>query len=248
MFQGVAGPYRGQEFGPLLPSQLDAMDTLVGNREIDAVLLSVGANDLGFRAIVMGCFLQRNCHSPTARGSMKQLFDGRIPNIPSAYDALGLVMRSPRYAITAARVYITEYHDPTRDDRGDFCHEEILEESFSIPFLGITGAEAQWASTEMLKRLNAEVEAAANRNGWHFIGKDFSGLANLGDAFLVQGYCSPLRKVVQLRESLINQGNADGTLHPNAEGHLSYAAWIAGWLAQDFYPGPPTDNTPREPR
>src|SRR4029077_6554900 len=42
--------------GVLLPPQVDAMKALVGSRRVDAVLVSIGINDLGFGNVAPVCF------------------------------------------------------------------------------------------------------------------------------------------------------------------------------------------------
>jgi hypothetical protein len=84
----------------------------------------------------------------------------------------------------------------------------------------------------MLARLNQTASAAASRNGWRFVG-------GIYDAFRTHGYCAtdPERWVVQITESFANQGNKDGTIHPNETGHAAYGARIAQSLTADFYAG-----------
>ncbi len=47
-FNGVKLPFSGQHFDPM-PPQIERVAQLVGNRKIDALLVSIGANDIGFR-------------------------------------------------------------------------------------------------------------------------------------------------------------------------------------------------------
>ncbi len=231
--EGLLRRYVGQEPGrPLLP-QVQAMDLLVGNREVDAVLISIGANDVEFSNIVKNCFLRTDCNDASKPNSMAAFFDSKLPTLPAAYDALGLKLRSGlRHPLKPGRTYITEYFDPTRDESGAFCDNKILEEAFDFPRLGITATEGQWASTEMLVRLNQTVAAAASRNDWHFVN-------GIYDAFRTHGYCAidSQRWIVQATESLRNQHNKDGTIHPNRPGHVEYGARLTAALTADFYAG-----------
>ena len=67
------------------------------------------------------------------------------------------------------------------------------------------------------------------------------------DAFRTHGYCSNGRWIAQLTESLADQRNIDGTLHPNEAGHAFYAGRLAGALNADFYMAGDL-NQPRPPR
>ena len=53
-----------------------------------------------------------------------------------------------------------------RNQNGNSCDQAIPEEGGAVPFLGISAAESQWASTDMMVRLNQQVAAGAGRNGW----------------------------------------------------------------------------------
>lgn len=228
VFEGILTRYRGQEPGAWIPPQVDQMDSLVGSREIDAVTISAGANDVRFATVVTGCFLQRDCHLASTRFSMLAFFNGWLPLLPGNYDALALTLRQPRYDVAPDRTYITEYYDALRDDAGAFCDQVILEENRNLPIIGISAAESQWASTDMMVRLNQQVAAGASRNGWKFVGGMYA-------AFRTHGYCAVDRWIVQLTESLAGQRNPDGTIHPNEVGHAFYAARLVAALTADLY-------------
>ena len=240
--EGLLGRYEGQEPGRPLQPQVQAMDLLVGNREIDAVLVSIGANDVEFSTIVTECFLRTDCNVASNPRSMAVFFNNKLTGLAPAYDALGAKLKSGlRHPVKPERTYITEYFDPTRDERGAFCDNKILEEAADFPRLGITAAEAEWASTEMLVRLNQAVAAAAARNNWHFVGGTTSDFQN-------HGYCAvdSQRWIVQVTESLRNQHNKDGTIHPNRAGHLDYGSHLSTALTADFYTAGDL-NKPRAP-
>ena len=245
IYEGILTRYRGQEPGPWgagwIPPQVEVMDALVGTREIDAVTVSTGANDVRFARVVTGCFWQRDCHLATTPNSMLQYFNLWLAFLPSAYDRLALTLRQPRYDVTPARTYITEYFDALRDQNGAFCDETILEELFQFPGRGISAAESQWASTDMMVRLNQQVSAHAGRAGWKYVGGIYA-------PFRTHGYCSTDRWIVQLTESLLGQGNVDGTIHPNRLGHALYGQRIANSLTADFYPVAGDLSKPRPPR
>ena len=120
---------------------------LVGNREIDAVLVSIGANDVGFGAIATFCAVWGNCPNQGYNDSQHVLIgdglidsydyfdvpvaiaddtfpvlhavlDNRVTRLPQDYAALAFHVG--RIA-PADRVYLTHYPDVTRDENGAFC-------------------------------------------------------------------------------------------------------------------------------
>jgi Tol biopolymer transport system component len=225
--EGVLGGYRGIEPGSLLPPQVDQMRDLVGQREIDAVLVSVGANDVQFSTLIFRCFTQPLCDQDRP-GSAARLFEQRIVPLPGRYDQLDAALQPPQ--VPPERVYVSEYFDPTRDGSGGFCDSILADHPAGGGAFQITADEARWASENMLVRLNAEVFAATVRHGWRYAG----GITN---QFLSHGYCAPLNWVDTYSESIVLQGDENGTLHPNRPGHLAYAGRIAPRLRADLYEG-----------
>jgi hypothetical protein len=74
---GVLGTYSGIEgsFASPLPSQVDQVRTILGNRSIDAILLSVGINDVGFGDIITKCIVQGDCTVNTASAPLDLFLD-----------------------------------------------------------------------------------------------------------------------------------------------------------------------------
>ena len=62
---GLLGFYEGAEGGPRnIPPQIDRAKQLVGDREIDALLVSIGGNDANFAPIIETCILEEPCFNP----------------------------------------------------------------------------------------------------------------------------------------------------------------------------------------
>jgi hypothetical protein len=77
--KGLIGGYKGIEppFGAAdLLSQVDQVRAVIGDRRIDAILLNVGANDIGFGDIVLNCIVQFDCNRDIAG-----VFDLAIPDL-----------------------------------------------------------------------------------------------------------------------------------------------------------------------
>ncbi|HEX2232699.1 MAG TPA: GDSL-type esterase/lipase family protein [Thermoleophilaceae bacterium] len=203
--EGLLEPYAGVApgGGTPYPPQVDVLGRLARARGggVDAVLLSVGANDVRFSQIVGRCALPGDCR----RGADARVFRD-LEGLSGRYAQLESRLEE---AVGDTPVLISEYFDPTRDERGRFCPSSV----------GLTTrAEAQFAYEALLRPLNAEVAAAARRHGWLLV----DGIAA---DYERHGYCANRaeRWVRRLERSLISQGDHVGTLHPNAKGHAAIA-------------------------
>lgn len=70
VWKGLLGEYEGQEppSGPKLPPQINEAVRLAGGRPLDALVVSIGGNDVGFADVIEACVLQQKCFEspPTA--------------------------------------------------------------------------------------------------------------------------------------------------------------------------------------
>ena len=226
---GLLGPYAGiQPDARLgdLPAQMKVVSALQPH-QIDALLVSVGANDVNFGSLVEFCLRFDRCPS--------QPFDPRAPlhlgkppaqsaaavekaalaRLPAEYDTLAAALDQAK--VDPKRVIIVEYFDPLRDATGSPCGHALI---------GIDQTEAAWAEANVLAPLNAEVRAAAERHGWRVV----TGVA---DAFATHGICvaGDGRWIRGPVESLGRGAWISGTLHPNGRGHRATAALIEPVLA-----------------
>lgn len=227
---GLLGSYDGIAPAPgavpYLP-QVDRLRELDAGRRgdgggpgVDAVLLSVGANDVRFSSVVKQCALPGDC-----REGVKAAVEQRVAALGRRYDQLGDALAA---ATPEAPVFIAEYFDPTHDEFGRFCKDG--------PGL-TTDAEAQWAYEELLRPLNREIGAAAERNGWQRLG----GIAS---DFEHHGYCAEEKRWIRTLPEALAMDNPAGTVHPNEEGHKAIARRVAGPLAALLHfqaPAPPPE-------
>lgn len=190
-----------------------------GEPEVDAVLLSVGANDLHFSEVVVRCANLDDCRKP-AKGPL----EARLKALGPRYDELGEALgeKAP-----GAPVLIGEYFDPTHDEDGDPCKNGP----------GAAGeTEVKWAYKQVLRPLNAEVLTAAHRNHWQY-------LEGIAADFAHHGYCvRKSKRWVRTFPEAVKMLNPLGTLHPNEAGHRAIARRVAEPLAEllDFRaPAPP---------
>jgi lysophospholipase L1-like esterase len=227
--EGLLGEYAGADpdrrLGNLAP-QLDELAELDRRRPVDAVLVSVGANDVHFAPLVQFCIGQTNCSTRRFNPSAP-IFQAR-EGTPAARDVVGDAIDDlgPRYRELAARlrevvrperVAILEYFDPLTGADGKPCPRALG---------GVEPGEVTWARDEVLAPLNATVRQAAADHGWALV-------RGVADAFRTHGVCvrGRGRWVVLPEESLFNQWWITGTLHPNEAGHQASAALIVPVLA-----------------
>lgn len=269
---GEVGPYWGIEPGGAtiaLPSQVSQMQSLVGGREIDAVIVSIGANDMGFGSIVTFCAGGDRTAVPvdvdnacmTKRDVADNPFDdkkltldqvvvARIARLncsnPAAGRTIGGQTCKPggAYGELAARlkeagVQANRVYITEYFDPSTYPAGHYCEKMIDNPLGVITQEEATWASVRVVHGLNKAVHEAAARNGWNFV-------PGGQDGFDGHGYCAPSGEsyMTTVLNSLSRQGNSNGAMHPNPAGHLFIANLVERPLRRDLYPG----NQARPPR
>ncbi len=229
---GLLGPYVGVEPDDRLPPYLSQVRRLrriaaASSRTkserpaLDAVLVSVGANDVSFSTIVKECAAPGDC-----RAKQEARVLAGLERLRGDYDRLG---RRLDRAAPGAPVLITEYFDPTHDEGGRFCRRSVAFTSQE---------EARWAYEALLRPLNAEVETAAARNRWLFV----DGIAA---DFERHGYCAGGdRWVRRLGDSAIFQRDLLGTLHPSRPGYAAIAQRVVVPLAAALGLVPPPPEPP----
>jgi lysophospholipase L1-like esterase len=238
---GLLGPYAGiaPSGGVTLPPQVDAMKALIGSRRVDAVLLSIGINDVGFGNIARFCFddgldardaAAIDCWDkpyPTASSptTLRAWVRTRRAALPGRYAKLAEAFRAA--GVPASKIYVTEYPNPTRDQQGATC-DPLIPYLDSTPFGyslrgTITRAEAADAESELLLPVNTALKAAAAAFGWHLV----SGIASQSTP---HGICSTRSWFVDVTESLIGQHDVLGTLHPNRQGQQAIAGLVLSEL------------------
>lgn len=272
---GVLAPYRGAEPADpeaydertFIPPQIDQMVTAVtcaegtagcpsGGRRVDALLVSGGGNDIGFGPVAASCVFHQDCSgnayvshwvSGAGQVTLSARFQHDASLMPGIYSSLADRLDDTGLAI--AETYVTEYPDPTTtndpDDADGSC-DRMLEDTNPIPFVEISDVETRWARDTVLARLNAEVLAGAQAQGWTYVD-------GISSAFGGHGYCAPAgqRWIRRAAESVTLQGPDDaaattGTLHPTADGHRAYAERIVDHLEADLAALPIDDGPPPE--
>jgi len=224
--------------------QIEEVKKAVKKRRIDALIISVGVNDVGFT------------------GSLESLMSGDILSwgdtsnrekvIREIKRKIGLLQgRRGLYKklndeilkeLNVGQVYITEY--PT----GIF---DKMKSGQAVPSggcgifasnldLDITPRDAK-DMKECGEELNEAIRAAANLHSWVYVG----GIAS---KFAGRGYCSGKNRLfIQAEESMLIQGDTKGTMHPNGRGHDIIAEELAKALRKGLRikTTVPTQPTPK---
>jgi lysophospholipase L1-like esterase len=238
---GMLAPYTGisPSGGVRLPPQVDAMKALIGPRQVDAVIVSIGINDLGFGSVARFCFddgvdaktaAAVDCWTkpyPTAKSSttLQTFVRSRAAALPGRYARLADALQ--RAGIAPEKVYVTEYPDAARDGSGRPC-DPLVRYLDGRPFGShvrgtITQAEAVEAETELVNPVNAALKTAAATYGWHYV----SGIAAQS---ATHGLCAGRPWFVGVYESLVTQHDVLGTLHPNGAGQQAIAGAVLSVL------------------
>jgi lysophospholipase L1-like esterase len=231
--EGLLGSYAGvqkdRRLG-VLPPQADVVRDLP--RSVDALLVSVGANDVHFGALARFCMFVTACPTrhfdpahpygeaatsfPTAAEVERQA----IADLATSYDKLAARLDGK---VDPAKIIFVEYFDPLRDAAGNTC-------SAALPHMD--AVEADWAQRNVLAPLNAQVNAAAARHGWQVVG-------GVSEAFRRHGICAKASAwVADPLESAAAELAITGTLHPNRAGHAATAMLVAPVLAGTLGVGP----------
>ncbi len=242
--------------GSVLPPQIEQAKNRVGGREVDAILLSIGVNDMEFGPVVLSCSHAGVSHGASINGDcFGQPYTNNagepFPNmaqflrftsageLPALYKKLNERFVStfggpfPKGGLPTDRVFIPDYPDTIHDVSGALCAELDLSATGTTPDRWdgwVRTDEVRQLGTEFLTPLNAQLArtgAPATANK-PFSWNSISITDPAGRGFEKKGYCAANRLVRQRDESFTVQGNQNGTLHPNEAGHR----WIADIVYQ----------------
>ncbi len=228
ILKGLLGRYEGIEpvKGSVKKPQIAVARDIVKKRTIDAVFLSIGANDLDFGTIVKNCFYG-DCIDPSDTYDVTKSFNTKVADkvLEKRYARLAPCLTKLAAAcelanggidVTPSRIYLVEYFNPTLDKDGvTYC------EADGPLWYNIQPKEMKWADENVITHLNGEVAAAAARFGWTLIG----GISTM---FEKHGYCAEQQRwIVTYDDSKDVQGDINGTMHPNNVGHFATGVRIA---------------------
>jgi hypothetical protein len=247
------GAFGGTTFGDFVGvGQLDELEATIGNRRIDMLMIDIGGNDAGFSGVLTDLVSKDTIFGQSLRGAPRELLitalgmgnvndalgreqvERRLAEkladggpISRDYDALNGRVEALRRSPGIGHVYITGYPVGLFDIRNadgtvGFRSCEI----FEGPDMDVTGADAAMMK-RMGRRLNALIREKAAAFGWTFIDveREFEG----------HGYCARDESYwVQARTSCYNQGDWEGTMHPNTKGVQVWSRKYAAPMRTDM--------------
>lgn len=250
---GMLDPYRGvvpQSIGSTSeePPQVDQAAAITGTRQVDAMTLSIGGNDLHFSNIIKDCLVGhasrllqgdlRGCdvpESPTfdcgsAEGEGEcagvDTYNEQIARLPGRFDRLATRLSAEFGSrLDPSRVLLMEYPNPTRCDDGEVC--PMLDPLISL-------RESRWADRVVLPGLNGVLEGAATANDWTYVGGISQRFEDAG-----RGYAADDSWFISLGRSFAQQAAKDGAFHPNKAGQRWYRSRILAQLGPVVAPGTP---------
>lgn len=182
----------------------EAKDAL-GGRRPDAIIVSIGVNDLNFSTHVEESIIRRSGERrkkriEAAKAKISMEFPANLDRLRNEIDTV----LNPR------KVFITEYPVGIFKEVGEHGACGILK-SFCGEDFNVSKPEARNMG-ELGLLLNDVIKTKAAEFGWILvdgIARDFDG----------HGYCSKKSYFVFAEDSCRNQGDFEGVFHPNEIGH-----------------------------
>ena len=214
-------------------AQLDEVRDVVGTRQIDALVISAGINDVTFGNILGGLMSRDAFLFDTEFSDIEAGFKDDLSELNARYRRIDTAILDKR--LNVREVFLVQYPDPLRDDQGEFA-ENLFENETNIgaavsflvttsvfgPVAGLAAAaaaltvkldpeEAQWAADNVQQPLAAIQAKSARLLGWGYVDGVF-------EAFRTHGYPADDSFFNSAAESFLQQGDHQGTIHPNVEG------------------------------
>jgi hypothetical protein len=251
--------YEGQEpsGNVILPPQIDQVKSVIGDRKPDAVIMSVGINDLYFGSIMGFCatynstgtaFTNHTCESAhvtptkdalgytTAYSESADFADAtvatrtaeRIRLLPGRLALLNDHLRS----LDAAHIFASQYPDESTNAKGQLCDDT------AGPFPKLSSTVWGWLQ-QTGSSLNAAV-AGTSSLGW-------VPITGVAAGFVGHGYCSTDSYFDTPPRSLWEQGNSNGSFHATAKGAAITFALTRDKVCEKLYGNADCDgNAPEE--
>ena len=239
--------------------QLEECRRTAASRRIDALMISIGGNDIGFSGVLTDLVrgdlpdsvwnVAFSGNDAAARQAVADRLDrllgvglpaGQPGELEVRFNTLRREVDALRQDPGVDEVYISGY--PTapfsnRDANGDLEFRSCG--IFLGPDLSISvGDNAVLESRG--QQLNDLIRRKAEEFGWHYV--------DVADEFQGHGYCSSDDSTfwVRAEESCRRQGDFRGTMHPNYRGHAVYALALATALREHTFV-PPRRPGPERP-
>jgi hypothetical protein len=237
------------QLGTPLPPQITQVKNLIGARKADAVIMSIGINDLWFGPLMTFCVAFDAAATPcegrgvteqiTPEGDRSYSWDATSPTSLSAATQAKVGELPGRYSQLAtqlatlhpAHVFISEYPDFAHDENGNTCSGTQIVDR---PFPHFYASTWQWLA-QTGQALNAAVAATASL-GW-------TPITGIAQDFTTHGYCSTSSHFRPLSEAIFTSNTA-GAFHATVEGQATTLAHTQPAVCSALYGNPGCDGSP----
>ncbi len=252
--------YEGQEpsGNVILPPQLDQVKSVIGDRKPDAVIMSVGINDLFFGSIMAFCttynitgtaLTNHSCESThvtptkdalgytTAYSESADFADAtvatrtaeRVRVLPGRLALLNDHLKS----LDAAHIFASQYPDESTNEKGRLCDDN------AGPFPKLSKVVWGWLQ-QTGNGLNAAV-AGTSSLGW-------VPITGVAAGFIGHGYCSTDSYFDTPTRSVWQQGNTNGSFHAQAAGAAITYELARAKVCDRLYGNADCDGEPPAPK
>ena len=219
-------------------AQLDEVRDVVGTRQIDALVISAGINDVTFGNILGGLIKRVPVLGAELGAGFEDIeagFKDDLSELNARYRRIDTAIREK---LNVREVFLVQYPDPLRDDEGELADNLFQAEVAAGLFTGAAAVtlvaplfgpaiftlagigsallkidqnEAQWAKDHVQDPMAAIQAKSSRLLGWGHVDGVY-------EAFRTHGYTADDSFFNSLAESLSQQGDIKGTIHPNGEG------------------------------
>ena len=216
--------------------QADALGALARRDEVKMVVITVGANDVGFGELVAGCALDWARSSERApvlcRGSAQASVDAALPamerGLGRALAGVRGAMASAGYARSEYRLVVMGYASPLPPGRW-IRYPERGWSRLNRGGCPIWNSDADWAAREADPAIDAAMRKAAEATGAEFLdvqhALDGHQLCDSRSSRVGPAGPSPASSEWVRRLAFV-QGSSRESLHPNAYGQRALGACI----------------------
>ena len=229
------------------------------DRKVDAAIVSIGVNNLGFGPLLAYCVLNFSPSDPCERRLVLPTFNvsggvdefntsdspqsaslqdwiQRLTNLlPATYAPLAHALAAPLNSDGGGTLGLPRSHVVITQ------YPDFTRGDDGQPCSGTIGPTSTWAFVGLAAaNLDAAVAQAATANGWRPVLLPQSVFTGPPAG---HGYCSSVPYFVTLNTALA-KGNKPGAFHPNGSGHFATAQATAPQVCDVLYGNPKCDGKP----
>ncbi len=217
------------------PPQADQLTAVARAKDVKAVVLSIGGNDLGFASIISACvtaYLTTNAAPDPCADDQQAVVSARLPavraNVAKAIDEVRAAMRAAGYGNGAWKLVLQGYPSPVgRAAENRLPQAGLARVSGGCPFFD---RDLNWARDEVVAQLGTALRDVARAKGVQFLdlrealaGKEVCARGT-EQATLLAGPSPERSEWVRFLPPTLGQaqGELQEALHPNAYGQVAF--------------------------